>query len=281
MQFESINAGLRKFFYIPEITSVLIIFFSPASVRAQSLIPQLEFKAPRLLDGAGTPGEGRDGAVYVFENVGWDMDALVTIQGRSGPEVELLQADLPGPDEKGTAGTGMDEAWQPEIRYGRGAAPAHIDWWMEFRISFVKHGHLEQSLTVNQFYVTGLDIDGDGVRLREYQSYYNMRSFSLDQPSAIFASSIRGSWEDPYLRGKRFNGPVRDYPGISNEKATRVVSFYAETSELVVRLGAETGSKGSEKADREYGLLFKSLAFGIPPVNQLPEYMLAYEPVHR
>jgi hypothetical protein len=108
-----------------------------------------------------------------------------------------------------------------------------------------------------------------------------MRSFSLDQPTAIFASSVRGSWRDPDGRGKRFNGPVRDYPGISNEKATRVINFYAETSELVVRLGAVTQRKISEKADREYGLLFRSLAFDIPPVKRLPDHMLAYGPAHR
>ena len=41
-------------------------------------------------------GDGLDGAVYIFENVGWDMDALVTILGRSSDEVTLVECRYPG-----------------------------------------------------------------------------------------------------------------------------------------------------------------------------------------
>ena len=70
-------------------------------------------------------------------------------------------------------------------------------------------------MPVNQFFVSGLDIDGDGNQLHEFQSYYKTQSFTLDHQTAIFASSVQGSETDPLLKGKRFDGPVKNYPGIS------------------------------------------------------------------
>src|SRR4029077_2912716 len=121
------------------ITSVLIIFFIAATTQAQSLIPELTFRNPSLQAGKGCPGDGLDGAVYIFNNVGWGMDALVTILGRSNSLVTLVNADIQGPEEGGEHGTGLDNAWQPSIIYGAGQAPADQTWWMEFRISFVSH----------------------------------------------------------------------------------------------------------------------------------------------
>ena len=78
------------------ITSVLIIFFITATTQAQSLIPELSFKNPVLKTGKGCTGDGLDGAVYIFENVGWEIDALVTILGRSSEAVVLSYPYIPG-----------------------------------------------------------------------------------------------------------------------------------------------------------------------------------------
>jgi hypothetical protein len=258
------------------ITSVLIILFIAATTQAQSLIPELSFKDPVLKTGKGSPGDGLDGAVYIFENVGWDMDALVTILGRSSAAVSLSNTDIQGPEQNEAGGTGYDNAWQPRVKFNDGHAPARQNWWMEFKISFVKHGQQEQSISVNQFFVSGLDIDGDGDQLHEFQSYYKIHSFSLEHQTAIFASSVQGSETDPLLRGKRFDGPTKNYPGISMcAEDAMVINYYTGCSSLIVRLGAETGSAATESADRMYGLLFKSLACDIPVPNKLPVYMVA------
>src|ERR1700710_403490 len=86
------------------ITSVLIILFLTASTQAQSVIPELVFKHPVLKTGKGCPGEGQDGAVYVFENVGFGIDALVTIEGRSSEAVTMSNADIEGPEEDAEKG---------------------------------------------------------------------------------------------------------------------------------------------------------------------------------
>jgi len=259
------------------ITSVLIIFFIAVSARAQSLIPELSFKNPVLKTGEGCPGEGLDGAVYIFENVGWNMDALVTILGRSNSEVSLSSADIQGPEQDSVNGTGDDNAWQPQIRYADGKAPAHKTWWMEFKVSFVKHQDRKTSISVNQFFVSGLDIDGDGKQLHEFQSYYKMHFFSLEPFTAVFASSVQGSEMDPMLKGKRFDGSSKNYPGISMTAQDAMVNnLYTGTSSMVVRLGAETGKTGSVKTDRMYGLLFKSLVFDVPEPQKEQVNLVAY-----
>jgi len=261
---------------ILRITSVLIILFIAATTQAQSLIPELSFKNPVLKTGKGSPGDGLDGAVYIFENVGWDVDALVTILGRSSTAVSLSDADIKGPEQNEYGGTGYDNAWQPRVKYNDGNAPANQSWWMEFKISFVKHGQQEQSISVNEFFVSGLDIDGDGIQLHEFQSYYRTHSFSLDQQTAIFASSVRGSERDPLLRGKRFDGPTKNYPGISlSAEDAMVNNYYTGFSSLIVRLGAETGNAASVSADRMYGLLFKSLTCDIPVHEIMPPNLVA------
>jgi hypothetical protein len=258
------------------ITSVLIIIFIAATTQAQSLIPELSFKYPRLKTGEGCTGDGLDGAVYIFENVGWGMDALVAILGRSSVSVILSNADIQGPEQNAADGTGYDNAWQPAVKYGDGNAPAHQNWWMEFKVSFVKHGHPEQSVSVNQFFVSGLDIDGDGNQLHEFQSYYKIHSFSLEHQTAIFASSVQGSETDPLLRGKRFDGSTKNYPGISVEAEDAMVSnYYTGSSSMIVRLGAVTGSSGTIAGDRKYGLLFKSMACDVPVPQKTSVNLLA------
>jgi hypothetical protein len=247
------------------ITSVLIISFLAATTQAQSLIPELSFRNPVLKTGKGCTGDGLDGAVYIFENVGWNVDAMVTILGRSSAAVSLSTMDMPGLEQDSLHGTGADNAWQPRIKYGNGQAPADKVWWMEFRVLFVKHFDRKTPLAVNQFFVSGFDIDGDGNQLHEFQSFYNMHFFSLEPQTAIFASSIRGSQSDPLVLGKRFDGPTTNYPGIStNASDAQVSSFYTNTPSVIIRLGAQTGHTGSVQTDRMYGLLFKSLAFDVP-----------------
>jgi len=242
-----------------------LILGTSFTTQAQSLIPELSFKNPELKTGKGCMGDGLNGAVYIFENVGWGIDALVTILGRSSDLVKLTDADIQGPDQNPAGGTGYDNAWQPRIRYADGNAPAHQTWWMEFKISFVKHSDWKTPVSVNQFKVLGLDIDGDGDQLHEFQSYYKMQSYSLEQQTNIFASTVQGSETDPLLSGKRFDGTTKNYNGISVTAADAMVSnFYTGSSSMIVRLGAETLNRGTGVADRMYGLIFSSLAFDVP-----------------
>lgn len=259
------------------VSAVLILFAAGTSLRAQSLVPELIFMNPQLKTGAGCAAAGKDGAVYLFSNVGVDVDALITIQGRSSSLVTLSMADLKGPDQDPVNGTGYDNAWQPRVSYGNGNAPAHTNWWMEFKISFVKHDNLNQSVSVNQFFVSGLDIDGDGQKLHEFQSYYKMQYFTLEQNTSMVASSVKGCLADAQMDGKRFDGTIKNYDGVTTSASDAMVSnFYSNTSSMVVRVGAETGTDGSIAADRMYALLFKSLTYDVPVSAPLPLTLIAF-----
>jgi hypothetical protein len=262
-----IRSGLSLFFLLT------LSFCLPA----QSLVPELVFMNPRLKTGPGYPGAGKDGAVYLFSNVGVGVDAEVSILGRSDAKVSLSDMDLKGSEQDPVNGTGYDNAWQPKVSYAKGNAPAHSSWWMEFRISFVKHNDPGQPVPVNQFFVSGLDIDGDGGRLHEFQTFYKMQYFTLEQHTDINVSSVKGCLADPHLEGKRFDGPVKNYAGISTAVSSVSVSnFYINGNSLVLRVGAETGSTGSTAADRMYSLWFKSLTYDVPVSAPLPLTLIAF-----
>src|SRR5580765_1661879 len=99
--------------------------FLAHSSDAQALIPELVFTHANLKTGAGAKPAGADGAVYVFPNVTSDVDAVVTITGRSSNLVTLSSVDLIGPNEDPIHGTGYDNAWQPRVAYNGGTAPAN------------------------------------------------------------------------------------------------------------------------------------------------------------
>ena len=222
---------------VQNVLPVLILFVTYTSLHAQSLIPELVFMNPQLKTGAGCSG----------------------------------------PDQDPVNGTGYDNAWQPRVSYGNGNAPEHSNWWMEFKISFVKHDHPGQSVSVNQFFVFGLDIVGDGQKLHEFQSYYKMQYFTLEQNTDMTASSVKGCLTDPQLDGKRFDGPVKNDKGITTTASDVMVSsFYHNTSSLIVRVGAETGAVGSNSADRMYALWFKSLTYDVPVSTPLPLTLVAF-----
>ncbi len=88
-------------------------------------------------------------------------------------------------------------------------------------------------MPVNQFFVSGLDIDGDGNQLHEFQSYYKIHSFSLVHESAIFASSVQGSETDPLLKGKTIRWANKNYPGISVSAENAMVSNFYNGSQFL------------------------------------------------
>src|SRR5882724_3719053 len=80
------------------IFSVLFLFIFTSS-QAQTLVPELVFTHAELKTGPGAKPAGADGAVYVFPNVTSDIDAIITITGRSSNSVTLSNLDLIGPGE--------------------------------------------------------------------------------------------------------------------------------------------------------------------------------------
>jgi len=256
--------------------SVVVLLICFTSSYAQTLVPELVFTHAQLKTGYGTKPVGADGAIYIFQNVTSDVDAIVTITGRSSNKVTLSNIDLTGPSEDVVHGTGYDNAWQPRVAYNGGTAPANTSWWMEFQVSFAQHtDHAPTS--VSQFYVTGLDVDGDGQNLHEYLCFYKQQSYTLEQNSDISPVSFTGCISDASVIGREYNGPCKNYPNITPTATdVMVTNYYSNVNSFVVRIGAKTGNTASSATDRMNALWFKSFTYNIPVVQTLPLTLMAF-----
>jgi hypothetical protein len=260
-----------KLFSYSKIFSLLLASFLIQLTSFSQIVPELVFKNAELKTGPGAQSAGSDGAVYVFKNVTDNVDALVVINGRSSSDVTLSNIDLVGPIENPSGGTGYDNAWQPRVAYDGGSAPANQSWWMEFQITFVKHDDNTTPVSVSEFNVTGLDIDGDGANLHECLSFYALQTYTLEQNTMMGSSNSSGCLYNLTSAGKEFDGPTKNYPNITPTATdVMVTNHYSSTNSFVVRVGAKTGSTASNAADRMNSLWFKSFQFQTPVVGSLP-----------
>ncbi len=240
----------------------LISVLSIPAMAQQGLV----FKNPTLISGTA----GDDGAVYRFPLVTTNVDALVKINGRSASIVKLVDIDL--------AGMGWDKAFQPQVTCGtNNTTPAGVyDWWMEFQISFVK-ANTTTPVTVSAFDVTALDIDGNGDKLNEWVSFYNLKTSVIENNSLLSLSNVYETILSLLtLDGKRFDGPVTNFTDIDTS-ATSVMATatYQSMNQFRIRAGGHsTASSGA--ADRMYSFWFKSFTFQAPVQNTLPVTMTSF-----
>jgi len=225
---------------------------------------EMTFENPSLEPGsvAGTA----NGAVYRFANVNSQMDAIMTISGRSSSQVTVNNLDL--------TGNGFNKAFQPQIKFNNGNITSAGTWWIEFQFQFVNKG-TNVPAQMSEFHVTGLDIDGNGSRLREWDAFYGGSSYTLENNSQLTVSNLVGSLNLPLLNGKQFLGSVTDRTNIDTA-ATEVMTTvkYTNTSSLVVRLGTTTTGSASN-ANRMYSVWFKNFAY-IAPISTLPVKLTAF-----
>jgi hypothetical protein len=126
---------------------------------ARTFSQELVFQNPVLVSGTA----GQNGAIYRFPGVINGVDGLVKINARSSSSVVLQNIDVDN--------FGWSKAFQPQL--GRtGSVSGTNTWWMDFEIQFVKAG-TNQSASVSKFNITALDVDGDGLTIREYVEFYN------------------------------------------------------------------------------------------------------------
>jgi len=246
------------------LTSALLTAAILIKAQPGQSVPELVFK--NSIRESGTAGS--DGAVYRFYDVGNNIDALVTIAGRSSSLVRLTTIDL--------SGTGYDNAFQPQISYNNGSASRNQNWWLDFDIRFVNKG-TSTTATVNTFNLTALDVDGDGSRLNEYVSFYNASSYTLESNSSLKVKTIVDQVLGLLTQGKQFDGPTNVYNGV-DVNATNIMTTqtYNNNSSFRMRAGAATGSSSSSSADRMYSFWFKSFNYNIPVQVTLPVKLVSF-----
>jgi len=240
-----------------------MIILAGFGAQAQTTTSELVFKNASLDSG----NAGKDGAIYRFPSVQSGVDALVKITGRSSSKVSLESIDL--------TSTGWDKAFQPQVSYNNGSTNSSADWWMEFKVSFVKAG-TKTATPVNSFNVTGLDLDGDDDKLNEYMSFYKQASYTLEQNTKLTVTNLLDNLLGSILdlltptAGKKFSGSKTDYSGIDTSATSLMVTnTYNNTNAFTVRTGAKT-TNGSDQTTRMYAMYFKSFTYQAAVVASLP-----------
>jgi hypothetical protein len=239
-------------------------------LRAQTNCEELTFINPQLQKGPGFPSEGLDGATYIFRNVTTNVDAQVTIVGRSSSEVSLSSMDIAGPDEDPLNGKGYDKSWQPAIILNKSHGAFNADWWMEFKICFVEHNDFANPASVEQFYVTALHIDPSDSDQVSRISFYGLQSYTLEQNTLVSASSIKGCLADPHSAGTAFAEQVVDHRSSQNQAEVMVTNCYLNSSSFVLRIGGSGNHSTSSVLTQMSSLWFKSFKYTILHTNEDP-----------
>lgn len=226
---------------------------------------ELVFKNAQLVSGT----DKEDGATYRFTKVNTQVDAIVTINGRSSSNVRLVSFDMDN--------VGHDKAFQPRVGYGNDNTPdGLIDWWMEFNISFVKTG-TNTAVSVDSFQVTGLDIDGNGQKINEWVSFYNNKTYMFENSTLLHGSNIMDLVNSvSTVVGRKFVGPSANFVDVdTNATNVMVTNKYESTNSFKLRTGAtSTGANGA--SNRMYSFWFKSFSYQAPNEFTLPLVLLNF-----
>jgi len=180
--------------------AALIKFTKPSICSNPS---QIVFSNPTLIAG----NDKQDGATYKFSGVSYGLDATVQIMKRSSPSVKVYSIDV--------TNTGYDKAFQPQVGIP-GGIPSNSMAWMEFDVKFYRAG-TTQLAKLQKFYVTALDVDGDGSSVSEFVQFEKADSVQYGSGSYLKTSAT------PLLTN--VTGLVNDLvDGISNLTGTDILS---------------------------------------------------------
>lgn len=149
--------------------------------------PELVFKNPVLVSGQGN----RQGAIYRFNNVVSGVDATIRLKKFSRNDIVMQNIDL--------ASMGWDKAFQPQFGMP-GYVQPNQNWYIDFELKFLQAG-TNNSITLPKVDMTALDVDGDGVSVREYAVFQN--------PSNVIYSTVSYLAEQPAgVVGQTFTCPI-------------------------------------------------------------------------
>jgi hypothetical protein len=255
----------------------LVIAFNAIAVAqsgSNNFIPELVFQNPELVSGVA----GEDGAVYKFSNVAAEIDATVKVRARSASNVVLTNIDV--------ANMGWTKALQPQFGI-QGNVLANQDWWMDFDVVFYKAGTTVRK-KIKGFQVTAIDVDGDGVSIREYIQMNRVSAVAycpvnylapqapmlLSNLAEILTDSDNNKGSD-----KMSLGPVQNFYNIDTA-GTPVMSTYTyEDKDMITfRYGAKSGAVISNAGERLNSLWFK--AFNLTPPSLLPIVFYSFNAIY-
>jgi hypothetical protein len=234
----SVKKALKNSFscYILISLSIIIGLLHPNKLKAQCQnTPTLSFHSPVLISGTSN----QTGAVYRFANVLTGVDCHVTITARVGG------ATLSNIDD---STTGYYEAFQPRISAAFNGT-SYIDWFFAFK----KSGTFTDT-SIACMSVTGIDVDGDNSRLREFIEAETPGSISVD-PNTDLQVSFDG------VRSRAVSNLTNVANIDTNNRRSMFQMNFANLSSLVYRNGAiTTGSSQVRQTSIYFKKFFQSFA---------------------
>lgn len=246
------------------IAPLLSTFITFSQENSNQHIPELVFKNPVRISGQ----EGKDGAVYRFNDVADGIDATIEILRRSSQSVVLSNIDV--------SNQGWDKAFQPQIGIPGWVAPGQT-WWMEFEMKFLKAG-TNTKKKIQSFNVTALDVDGDGAYIREFVQMNKVESVK-NSPISYLLQGLPLSLPDLLggllsglnLSGNdiKIEGPTMNFTGIDTAGTAVMSTFsYEQKDQIRFIMGGNSSGWWSTAGERMNSLWFKS--FDLEPQGVLP-----------
>lgn len=149
--------------------------------------PELIFNNPTLVWGQAR----KQGAIYRFNNVVSGVDATIKLKKFSRSDIVMQDIDL--------ATMGWSKAFQPQFGLP-GYVNPNQNWFIDFELKFYQAG-TNNLITLPKVDMTALDVDGDGVSVKEYAVFQN--------PSNVIYSTVSYLAEQPAgTAGQSFTCPV-------------------------------------------------------------------------
>ena len=235
----------------------LVLLSFTTSTHAQV---SLQFSNPTLVSGTA----GMLGATYKFPDVTANTDAYVTIENIVGGAV-LKDID--------NTSVGYYNAWQPTVGGPGTYGSSYIKWDVEFKD---KSG---QSKNLTEVDATGVDIDGDGARVREFTMTNGQTAYAVPTqiPTALTISSeadtdnVNGTDASP-LNLKAL-GPVANRTDIDTlSQDVRIDYIFLNVKGFKFYTGSEVdsnGNTGGVSTDRYHSIYFQKITgiFNVLPIT--------------
>jgi hypothetical protein len=248
---------MKTFVPFKNVISKICFLFAilTTAISSYSQVPELIFNNVVLESGT----DKEDGAKYRFSNVTSGLDAVIEIKGRSSASVVLSSIDTSG------TGLGYTKAFQPVLGIP-GTAPANSNWSMDFRLTFYKGG-TTTTIPVSQFYVTGLDIDGDASTLSEWAKMERLTAIdSAIVNSLTFTKTATSGQGDDF----KVEGIVANSPGIDTSAINVMATYmYSNKDGIDFTIGAKTSSSTTTAGMRLNSLWFRTFFNPFLPVKMM------------
>lgn len=201
---------------------------------------QLSFTGSPTVSGTA----GAVNTTYTYSNIGTapgpiTISGVITILSITGSAV-LQNIDA-------TSG-GSGNAWQPVIN-----GPTTSEggcWSIEFRLSFFNNAN-GNPLTLSSFRVSGVDIDGDGSTLREFNEFRYPTNYTVETPTSLNRVNNSGVYT--------FTSPQTQYTGIVLTQTNVIVTcIYNNRNTMTMRFGAccSGGNCSATGTNRQYSINF-------------------------